>query len=820
MWDRFLDLGKNLGDHLSLIGPDRSLTYSELIEEVLSGASFFQSRWLSDQVIGISLASKIDEVICALSVLLSGNSFFFIPHQPSSDLLSQVPLGLIVSDTCQFSGEDVEQVTWSEVKNASSSHLDPWWRRDQSWRSRPFCVYATSGTTGKAKYVLHDYFSIEEDTLRQIEENEIDSNDRIDFLFAASFSSSLASIFPALLTGASLVIFDLKESNLGEIPGFWKKYQVTIATLTCSAFRAICQLYGPGLSEFTQSIRFLCLGGEAVLESDLELVAKYFPPNVTLQLAYASTETRTMAEVKLFPGKGQLKIPHDGFPVRKKELRILAQSDDHSGGKGEIEIRSKYICLGYWQDRKLIPLPVIGNLRIYRTGDLATTTVEGGIKLLGRTQSQVKVNGLFVDLVELENEILAQSSPSFSCKVLVQRDARGLEFIAAFLATGLKSLSKEERNHWKKKSYSTTPRQWVFIEQFPLNPHGKIDRNALESIAREEIQREVLRESQDPILQTVYTAWVEELGNPAIGWEEDFFSELGGSSLGAEMVMGELSVLLGKNLPTSLIYTHRTIRRLTEYLKEEDKAEFPFLEWKKQSDSSSPTLVFIEVGHFNSFEEIISHFGRISDFSMVTLRYDLYQILQGTRPQETLEKLVNLLRNFNSVCLVGISFNGWLVGKIAELLGCPAVIIDAPFYNPGENQLLNRNPNSRISYAWFQFKNKGIRKTLPPLLQSFGKMMLKKVHPKSQETSLFQRSVEAFLNRSSPVDKLQNVLYVYSTLSMMTSEKDISLWNQKTVDNFELYRIKGDHLDACSERFGGKVAVKINEFISRNFNLS
>ncbi|MBC6365703.1 AMP-binding protein [Algoriphagus sp. AK58] len=817
MWDRLLDLRKSLGNQPAILGPERSLSYTQLIDEALRAAAFFQARSLSYQVIGISLESKTEEVICALSVLLSGNAFFFIPHQPASDLLSQVPLGLLVTDRHHFANEEVLRVNWSSVKNSKSGNLDAWWNSDLSWLSRPFCVYATSGTTGKAKYVLHDYISIEEDTLRQIEENEIHSSDRIDFLFASSFSSSLASIFPAFLSGASLIVFDLKESNLKEIPGFWKTHQVSITTLTCSAFRAICRMYGPNLAEFTQSVRFLCLGGEAVLKSDLELVAKYFPPDVTLQLAYASTETRTMAEIKLFPGRSQLIIPHDGFPVRNKALYILGRSDK-SDAEGEIEIRSKHICVGYWNDQKIIPLPVIGDQRIYQTGDLGITTSEGGIKLIGRTQSRVKVNGLFVDLVELENEILAQSPHPFSCKVLVLRDARGLEFIAAFLATGSIRLSREEIRHWKSKTYSTRPRQWVFMEQFPLNPHGKIDRKELESMVWKQIEQEIIQESNDLILQTVYAAWLEELGNPAMGWEEDFFSELGGSSLGAEMVMGELSLKLGRTLPTSLIYIHRTIHGLTDYLKEELKPVFPKLDWKKQSVSSSPTLVFVEVGHFDSFEEIIRPLGNISDLSIVTLRYDLYQVLEGESPQECLNKLVNLLSPLHSICLVGISFNGWLAAKIAERLGCSVVILDSPFYNSGENRLLNRNAGSRISYALSQLQAKGIRKALPPLLHAFGNMLVKKTAFKPQTLSLFQRSVEAFLKQSTPVAKLQNVLYVYSSLSMMTSEKDISFWKERAVDNFETYRLPGDHLEACSEKFGETVAQKITDFIYPNLD--
>jgi hypothetical protein len=365
----------------------------------------------------------------------------------------------------------------------------------------------------------------------------------------------------------------------------------------------------------------------------------------------------------------------------------------------------------------------------------------------------------------------------------------------------------------KKVQYSIIPRHWIFLEQFPLSSHGKIDRKVLESLVWNQIKQQSHQVFHDPIVQEIYNCWAEELGNPEIGLDEDFFMDLGGSSLGAELMMGELSRILCKNLPTSLIYTHRTIQKLAEQIKVEPDPLFPFLEWKKKSTGSAFHLVFVEVGYFDSFQEIIQPIANQSDFSILNLRYDLYQILDGKNAEEELDKITALIRPFNSVCMIGVSFNGWVAAKIAERLSSPVVIVDTPGYRKDGEKFLNKTVFSKWAYAWNQIQSKGFQATLPAILSSFSRMLRKKMGEKIPK-SIFEQSVEAYLRQGKAVEKLSKVLYVYSTNSLITSEKDVSSWQKKTVDNFQLYRLYGDHLDACSERFGRIVADKIIGFLS------
>jgi len=824
MWDKVLSYAHTQPDAVAVLGPNRALTYAELMVEAVKAAAYFQNLGFKNQYIGIALRDKVEEVVCTLAVLLSGNAFFLVPHHRGGNIQRNVPLALLLTDLSEFKSFEGNMISWKEINSSIGFPLKPWWSEEDFRLSKAFCIYATSGSTASSKYVLHDYQSILEDTERQIEENQIQSSDRIDFLFAASFSSSLASIFPAFFSGASLAIYELKESNLTEIPHFWKAKEVTFATLTSSAFRAICRIYEGRLAEFTITIRFLCLGGEVILPSDLELARRYFRPDLTIQMAYASTETRTIASIKQNLSEGNSGFVHDGFPVRKKEIRLVNERGERcqEGETGEVEVHSKYISVGYLVNGQLEPHPSVDGIRVYRTGDLARWMADGGLQLLGRNQSRVKLNGVFVDLNKLEVEIAQKLPKPWPCKLFVFRDGKGMEYLAAFLETGSVGQIGKEEALVARISIAVMPRQWVFLPHFPLNSHGKIDKQALEQLANLELEQNFQNQIEDPLLRLVYSTWVMELGKASLDLDDDYFADLGGSSLSAELILGDLSQKLGRSLPAQLINTHRTINKLTQFIRSSQPSEFPILEWVGPGvlPEESYKLVFLEVGHFDSFQEILGPLENKGKVGTLILRYDLYQILQGNSAAKQISDLVEKLRSLEGLVLVGVSFNGWLAAKIAELLACPVILLDSPFYLHRNGEYLNSSLFSRFEYVKNQNQVHGITQVFPQLVGSFWKRVSKKLGIKKVQESIFQRSVEEFLSQSTPVENLCDLLYIYSTQSSITSENDISLWSEKTLNNFQLFRLDGRHLDSCSPKFGLQVAQLMCDFVLNQKNLT
>jgi pimeloyl-ACP methyl ester carboxylesterase len=238
------------------------------------------------------------------------------------------------------------------------------------------------------------------------------------------------------------------------------------------------------------------------------------------------------------------------------------------------------------------------------------------------------------------------------------------------------------------------------------------------------------------------------------------------------------------------------------------------LEWVGQGVSSveSFKLIFLEVGHFDSFQEIVRPLESMGNVETLILRYDLYQILQGDSEAQQILRLVKKLQSLERFILVGVSFNGWLAAKIAERLSCPVILLDSPFYLGQRGAYLNTSLSSRFDYVKNQIQAHGITQVFPQLIGPFWRRLSKKLGLKKSQESIFQRSVNEFLSQSTPVEKLSDLLYIYSTQSSITAENDISLWSEKTANNFQLFRLDGRHLDSCSPKFGHQVAQLMCDF--------
>ena len=808
MWSKLVSLAKTFPEGLAIQSPDKSITYAQLLQEITKGAGYFRSLGLQDQCIGIALQDKTEEVLCCLAALISGNHFFFVPHHSFKAGIDQVPVDWVVSDLWEGMDQNQRKTSWAEI-NSTVREIQPWWE-EGSYSDRSFCVYATSGSAGLSKYVLHDYQSIEEDTLRQIEENRIGIGDKLDFLFAASFSSSLASIFPALCAGATLVVHNLENLKLGDIPDFWEKYGVTMTTLTPSAFRAVCRKFGQENRLGTQTIRFICLGGEPVVPSDLELLRRFFHSGTELQLAYASTETRTITSFKT---KADTLDFHDGFPVRKKQIKILdAQGKPCEPGQiGEIYLQSCFISKGYWRDRKFYPHPLENGERVYATGDLGCWHQEGYIQLKGRAQAQQKVNSTVVDLNYLESVLTNVTAAP--CQVLVLRDDLGLEYLVAVVET--KDSFDEQKLRASLGSIpelSNVPRKYFFLEQFPLNPHGKVNKPALEVWVKNSTLEYVAAQIESPVQRKVHEIWSRNLGVPILNLNTDFFTELGGDSLTAEFVLEELSQALDLEIPSHAIHEFRSIQRLSEYLAQKSEPKLPCLEIRERKGGEhAGWIIFLESGFFNSYESIQEELSR-ETLNIASLRLDFYEVLETAEVESLLASWVQLVQDLKGITWVGTSFNGWLAAKLSEMAGGAVVMLDTPSYQSGSEKTSLGKILSRVNYLVNHTLQNPSTTFLKRASRAGLALLGRKIQSKKKTPSLFEQAVFRYLALTESPKILESLLYIYSKLSLITHAQDPKDWKSKTKGLYQYLEITGDHLDACSPKFSKVVSQALVRF--------
>lgn len=784
------------------------ITYQKLYQRASDVANQLKSLGLYNSCIGINLPSKTEEIIACLGVLLSENYFFFIPKSHQSNWQEHVPVKFLISNR---KNANVDSIDLKDIPFGGSVSIDVWWEK-ASLSERLFCVYATSGSSGSSKYVIHDYASIMEDSFRQVSENQIFASDTLDFIFASSFSSSLASIFPALISGASMAVVDLKPENLKEIPLFWRSQQISFATLTSSSFRILATIYQDELEKYTQSIRFLCLAGERIIPSDLESFRKFFPKRAVLQLAYASTEARTISEIKISNSE-EFPTINEGIPVKNKSLTVVDANGNpcQPGEPGELTVSSPYISLGYFENKEIKHHPKVGANRIFRTGDLGFISSDGFVSVIGRTNSRQKVNGKWVNLQRIETQLL-QIFKAKSCKVLLSKDENDLEYLIACLE--VEQMEADEQFYAKTQKLEgleVIPRSYLQVLQYPLNSHGKINQEEIISLSKKRDIQSIQRQITDPILKGVHAIWCKNLGIPITNLEADFFSDLGGSSLLSVLVVEELSSHFNREIETHAIFQYRNIRKLADHIRGNEPLSLPCLHWiSAEIHDSRPFLFLIETGHYFSYQNFLERDEVHQSLNLAYLRVNQFKILEGVEAEQIIQELRDLLAPYPNPIVLGTSFNGYLAAKIQEQIVGAIIAIDSPFY---QNAPILKIPlKNRLLPILHRFRN------LPPkesLIQVTGLLIGygKKKFSKQKSQSLFEKSIQAFVYQCEQPGTITAMLYFYATGSAMTSKKDVRSWQEITENSFSLVEINGDHLDPLSEANSEVFTKKILEFI-------
>src|SRR5690606_30831302 len=116
----------------------------------------------------------------------------------------------------------------------------------------------------------------------------------------------------------------------------------------------------------------------------------------------------------------------------------------------------------------------------YRTGDLVRRVEGGQLDFLGRIDHQVKIRGYRAELQEIEHVLRRVGETESAVAVPWPVKDGHAEGVVAFLSgvndAPASSIIEECSRHLP--AYMV-PRRIVFLDQFPLNANGKIDRRRL-----------------------------------------------------------------------------------------------------------------------------------------------------------------------------------------------------------------------------------------------------------------------------------------------------------------------------------------------------
>lgn len=465
----------------------------------------------------------------------------------------------------------------------------------------------TSGSTGTPKLVGIENKQINNllnFSTTQVLRPEFVSH--VPFIDGIGSDASIHQIFGTLALGGTLVtVNDFSEIFHSSDYNKW-----TCLGTTPSLLQAILRQH-----ELPPTIRFVGLGAEVIPSTlydkfnqhpALEKVVNYYgPTEATIYCLMATVWERSRPPSTYLNGR------IIGKPIANTSYSIRDRRGRHCppGTQGELWISGECVGRGYLNQHNEACGVIVdqsGN-RLYKTGDICQALRDGNVEFNGRSDSQIKINGIRIELGDIEAQIEAINCVD-QVVVITTEDER----LAAFYTMHEKAAFDEDTVIAKLKSklrISLIPHLWIEVTELPLTTSGKIDRRKLLALLTEKAYATgASHQPESELERGLLKIWKELLNREDIGVTDHFFG-LGGDSLLVIHLAEAIHQYLRLPLSAALIYQHPTIRQIATYINSQDiQKTFRYL-YEIRTGTGASTLFCIHgyYGETIEFRDLIPH---------------------------------------------------------------------------------------------------------------------------------------------------------------------------------------------------------------------
>ncbi|QUQ65089.1 non-ribosomal peptide synthetase [Kutzneria sp. CA-103260] len=496
-------------DAVAVVCEGRALTYRELNERANRLARRLITQGAGpERLVAISMPRSEQMIVAVLGVLKSGAAYLPVdPNYPAERrelMIADARPAVVLTEI----GDVPEQ-----ADNLGDIGLIP---------AHPAYVIYTSGSTGRPKGVVVTHGSAVELMAWAAKDFGIAGLSTVVASTSLNFDVSVFEILcPLMLGGCIEVVRDVL--SLGERTGTdWT------ASLVSGVPSAFAQLLAQSAVSVTPE--HVVLAGEALTAKAVRDVRNALP-GARIANIYGPTEATVYATA--WYDDSTDRNPPIGRPIANTTAYVLdpAFRPVPPGVTGQLCLGGTGLARGYLNrggltaDRFVAdPFGPAGS-RMYLTGDLVRWTAEGELEYLGRLDHQVKIRGFRIELGEIENALRGNDGVA-DAVVVVREDEGHKRLVGYVVGDGQADL----RAHLAKSLPEyMVPAGFVWLDRFPLNPNGKLDRAALPAPDWEAHGTDYVapRTDTERVLAEI---WAEVLGVARIGVLDNFF-ELGGDSI-------------------------------------------------------------------------------------------------------------------------------------------------------------------------------------------------------------------------------------------------------------------------------------------------
>lgn len=349
-------------------------------------------------------------------------------------------------------------------------------------------VLFTSGSTGTPKGVCIAHRGVIDYIDWVTETFNISKDDKFGNQAPFYFDNSILDIYSTMKTGSTMYIIPKKLfSQPVPLMEYIKENHINTIFWVPSALMVISKLKAFKNVDLTDTLERVLFCGEVMPNKQLNIWRSYLP-NVTYANLYGPTEITDACTYYIvdreFSDDEPLPI---GFPMKNTDILVLDEEDHLITQKdvvGELCVRGTGIAYGYYNNPEKTkeafvqnPLNTAYEEKIYRTGDLVSYNDRGEIIYLSRKDFQIKHMGHRIELGEIETAVSSLEGVTSCCCLYDDKHSRIVLFVD-------KEITKEEARESLSKMIPEymIPGKIKYMEVFPLNANGKIDRVKLKEL--------------------------------------------------------------------------------------------------------------------------------------------------------------------------------------------------------------------------------------------------------------------------------------------------------------------------------------------------
>jgi len=391
---------------------------------------------------------------------------------PASSARTQTPIVVVGSEKVEMHG--VSSAKWSEWIAAASEHLIA---ENTSAHDPAFLLYTSgSGGTPKAAVHRHGHMLV---TSRGFAQNVLRLR-ADDLTFSVSklfFAYGLGNGMYFPLSVGARTLLNPERVKVERVIEMVARHRPTVFFAVPTHYAAILrEAERPGSAVDFSSVRMCVSAGETLPAEVFNRWKRQFELDILDGIG--STE---MLHMFISSRPGECKPGSCGLPVPGYDVRIVDDTGEllGDGETGKLWVRGASAFAEYWRIPDLTSRTKRGEWVV--TGDKFFRDSNGLYHYCGRADDMLKVAGMWVSPVEVENALLGHPLIA-EAAVVGATDERGLSYSVAHVVLrgniqGTEKLAAEICEHVKARLVSyKVPREVRFSSELPKTVTGKIQR--------------------------------------------------------------------------------------------------------------------------------------------------------------------------------------------------------------------------------------------------------------------------------------------------------------------------------------------------------